>query len=76
MIVKKIVVMDHVFDLVKVFAIIRGYEMHLNPKKCVSRVTSGIFLEYLVSFRGINANPKTIIALINIRLPRCVKRHM
>jgi hypothetical protein len=37
--------------------------MMLNPKKCVFRVSSGKLLGYMVSSRGIDANPKKVEAM-------------
>ncbi|KFK32028.1 hypothetical protein AALP_AA6G190900 [Arabis alpina] len=42
----------------------------LNPTKCRFAVTSGEFLGYLVTHRGIEANPKQIVALIQMASPR------
>ncbi|KFK32352.1 hypothetical protein AALP_AA6G230500 [Arabis alpina] len=44
--------------------------MKLNPTKCRFAVTSGEFLGYLVTRRGIEANPKQIYALIQMASPR------
>ncbi|XP_010419143.1 PREDICTED: uncharacterized protein LOC104704812 [Camelina sativa] len=46
------------------------YSMKLNPVKCTFGVTSGEFLGYLVTKRGIEANPKQISAIINLPSPR------
>ncbi|KFK26842.1 hypothetical protein AALP_AA8G300800 [Arabis alpina] len=40
--------------------------MKLNPTKCRFAVTSGEFLGYIVTHRGIEANPKQIDALIQM----------
>lgn len=37
--------------------------MKLNPKKCFFRMTSGKLLGYMVSERGVDANPKKVKAL-------------
>jgi hypothetical protein len=47
--------------------------MKLNPNKCVFGVESGKFLGYIVSRRGIEANPEKIKALLDIKSPRRVK---
>ena len=46
------------------------HNMKLNPAKCRFAVASGQFLGYLVSFHGIEANPKQITALIKMASPR------
>ena len=47
--------------------------MKLNPEKCVFGVPAGQLLGYLVSARGIEANPEKIAAIDNMRQPRNVK---
>ena len=47
--------------------------MKLNPDKCVFGVSSGKFLGFLVSHRGIEANPDKIRAVTEMRSPRTVK---
>lgn len=49
---------DHVVHLTDCFAILNEYGMKLNPTKCSFEVPSGEFLGYLVTERGIEANPK------------------
>lgn len=51
--------------------------MKLNPLKCASDVSFKKFLEFMVSNRGIEANPEKIIALIEIeslRKPKEVEK--
>ena len=47
--------------------------MKLNPLKCVFGVASGKFLGFMVNHRGIEANPKKIQALVDMRSPSKVK---
>ncbi|XP_027156411.1 uncharacterized protein LOC113757207 [Coffea eugenioides] len=47
--------------------------MKLNPKKCVFGVTSGKFLGYLVSHRGIEANPDKVKAIQDMSPPRNIR---
>ena len=47
--------------------------MKLNPSKCVFGVASGKFLGFMVSQRGIEANPEKVQAIINMASPRIVK---
>ncbi|KAM0888519.1 hypothetical protein ACQ4PT_028293 [Festuca glaucescens] len=47
--------------------------MKLNPAKCTFGVPAGQLLGYLVSQRGIEANPKKISALERMELPQCLK---
>lgn len=39
------------------FQTLRSYHMKLNPSKCMFGVASGKFLGFMVSQRGIEANP-------------------
>jgi hypothetical protein len=57
---------DHLADLAETFANMREARLHLNPEKCVFRVRQGKILGYLVSHRGIEANPTKIQAIINM----------
>ncbi|XP_010513419.1 PREDICTED: uncharacterized protein LOC104789418 [Camelina sativa] len=43
--------------------------MKLNPTKCTFGVTSGEFLGYIVTERGIEANPKQIEAILGLPSP-------
>ena len=47
----------HLDDLQETFDTLRQYNMKLNPSKCAFGVSSGKFLGYMVSHRGIEANP-------------------
>jgi hypothetical protein len=54
---------DLVGDLNIAFGCIRANGVKLNPEKCVFGVSRGILLGYIVSQRGIKANPKKVAAL-------------
>jgi hypothetical protein len=54
---------DLVDDLRIAFGCLRANGVKLNPKKCVFGVPRGILLGYIVSQRGIEANPKKVAAL-------------
>ena len=47
--------------------------MKLNPSKCAFGVSFGKFLEFMVSCKGIKANPDKIHAILNIEPPRNIK---
>ena len=51
---------DHLKDLEETFSTLRFYNMKLNPSKCASGVTAEKFLGFMVSQRGIEANPDKI----------------
>ena len=50
-------------DLEETFANLRKVDPRLNPKKCVFSVPSGKLLGFLVSHRGIEANPEKVKAI-------------
>uniref|UniRef100_A0A2N9HDB7 Uncharacterized protein n=1 Tax=Fagus sylvatica TaxID=28930 RepID=A0A2N9HDB7_FAGSY len=52
---------------------LRRYRMKLNPSKCVFGVSSGKFLGFMVSQRGIEANPDKIKAVLEMTPPRTTK---
>ena len=56
-------------DLKETFANLRTYQMKLNPDKCVFGVPTGKLLGFLVSERGIEANPEKIKAITSLGKP-------
>ena len=64
---------DHLKDLRETFDTLRSYNMKLNPGKCAFGVTAGKFLGFMVSQKGIEANPDKIRAIIKMKPPRNVK---
>ena len=73
MLVKSLKAHNQVRDLREMFTILRRYKMKLNPNKCAFGVESGKFLGYMVSRRGIEANPEKIRAILEMRSPQKVK---
>ncbi|XP_057780030.1 uncharacterized protein LOC130998612 [Salvia miltiorrhiza] len=73
MLVKSIQAKDHIDHLKQTFNILRKYDMKLNPTKCSFGVTAGKFLGYMVTERGIEANPAQIDSIQRISSPTCVK---
>ena len=47
--------------------------MKLNPNKCAFGVSSGKFLSFMVSHRGIEANPNKIQTILDMKPPQNVK---
>jgi hypothetical protein len=45
-------------DLTLVFDKLQATHMKLNPDKCVFGISAGKLLGFLVSYRGIEANPR------------------
>jgi len=66
MLVKSLNACDHIKHLQETFNILRKHNMKLNPEKCVFGVSSGKFLGFLVSQRGIEVNPDKIKAIKDI----------
>nr|KYP71825.1 Retrotransposable element Tf2 [Cajanus cajan] len=64
---------NHVRDLEEIFKQIRKHNMRLNPEKCVFGVHGGKFLGFMITCRGIEANPDKCQALINMRSPKNYK---
>src|SRR3990170_8582169 len=56
-------------DLKETFANLQTYQMKLNPDKCVFGVPAGKLLDFLVSERGIEANPEKIKAITTLAKP-------
>lgn len=70
MVVKSKVVSKQVEDLTNIFEILREHKLCLNASKCSFGVSSGKFLGYKVTHRGIEVNPDQIKAINNLQLPR------
>lgn len=60
---------EHAQHLQKVFHLLRQYVMKLNPAKCSFGVSSGKFLGFMVTQRGIEVNPDQIQAVANTPAP-------
>ena len=73
MLVKSREELTHLDDLKETFATLKQYQMKLNPAKCVFGVASGKFLGFMVSQRGIEANPNKVQAIIDMTSPKTVK---
>ena len=61
-------------NLQKTINTLRRYNMKLNLSKCAFEVSLGKFLGFMVSQRGIEANPDKIQAILSIELPKNVKK--
>src|SRR3954464_14393461 len=60
-------------DLQETFKNLRTYQMELNSAKCTFGVPAGKLLGYIVSERGIEANPEKINAIMTLQNPASVK---
>ena len=58
MLVKSLKGADYIRHLRQYFDVLNKYNMKLNLAKCTFGVTLGDFLGYIVTQRGIEANPK------------------
>jgi hypothetical protein len=74
MLVKSLKSEDHLSDLEETFDVLRRYRMKLNPAKCAFGVSSGKFLGFMVSHRGIEANPEKIKAVLEMESPQNTKQ--
>jgi hypothetical protein len=57
-------------DLQLVFNSLRRYRWKLNPEKCVFGVPAGKLLVFIISHRGIEANPEKIEAIMRMEAPQ------
>jgi hypothetical protein len=60
-------------DLEETFASLREYRWKLNLNKCIFGVPSGKLLGFIISHRGIEANPEKISAITSMKAPTCIK---
>ena len=60
---------DHCKDLEEIFAQIKKRNMRLNHEKCAFGVKAGIFLSFMITTRGIEANMDKCLAIIEIEKP-------
>ena len=73
MLVKSLDEGKHLDDLRETFDTFRQHQMKLNPSKCAFRVSSGKFLGFMVSQRGIEANLDKIQAILDMEPPKNIK---
>nr|GEY45438.1 hypothetical protein [Tanacetum cinerariifolium] len=60
-------------DVVEIFDNLRKINMKPNPNKCSFKVENGKFLGYMVTSKGIRANPKKTRVLADLQSPRTLK---
>ncbi|XP_077217943.1 uncharacterized protein LOC143852446 [Tasmannia lanceolata] len=73
MLVKSRSASNHVSDLEEAFQVLREHNMKLNPTKCTFGVGAGKFLGFMVSQRGIEANPEKIKAVMELTPPSTIR---
>ncbi|KAL0298789.1 UNVERIFIED_CONTAM: hypothetical protein Sradi_6538700 [Sesamum radiatum] len=64
---------NHKQDLQECFDILQHFGMKLNPTKCTFGVHGGKFLGFMISQRGIEANPEKIKAILEMKPPRTIQ---
>jgi len=63
-----------VADLEEVFGELRKYNMHLNFEKCTFGVGCNKFLGFMITHRGIEANPNKCTAILEMHSPTNVQK--
>ena len=64
---------DHAAHLQQTFDLLREYGMKLNPLKCAFGVSASRFLGFMVTQRGIEANPAQLKAILQSPAPSSKK---
>jgi hypothetical protein len=64
---------EFISDLEETFNSLRKFRWKLNPTKCVFGVPQGKLLGFIVSHRGIEANPEKITAITDLGALRTIK---
>ncbi|XP_015944950.1 uncharacterized protein LOC107470092 [Arachis duranensis] len=64
---------DLLNDLRSVFGSLRRYGMRLNPMKCAFAMEAGKFLGFIITQRGVEANPEKCQAILQMKSPGCIK---
>ncbi|XP_021802905.1 uncharacterized protein LOC110746996, partial [Prunus avium] len=73
MLVKSKTADSHLHNISLMFRVLKKYKMRLNPSKCAFGVSSGKFLGFMISQRGIEDNPDKIKALLDMQTPKTQK---
>jgi hypothetical protein len=64
---------DLIADLEEMFSSLRRFRWKPNPTKCVFGVPSGKLLGFIISNRGIEANPVKTTAITDMEAPATIK---
>jgi len=73
MLVKTAFSASHLDHFQQCFDILNEFGMKLNPSKCTFAVPSREFLGYIVTARGIEANPRQINAFLSMSSLRTIR---
>ena len=60
---------DHATHMQQVFDLLKTFGMKLNPTKCAFKVSVGRFLGFMMTQRGIEANPSQLKAILESPAP-------
>ncbi|RDY13380.1 Retrovirus-related Pol polyprotein from transposon 17.6, partial [Mucuna pruriens] len=74
MVLKSTTASEHYNALQRVFQILRRNQLKLNPEKSSFGVQAGKFLEFILTKRGIEANPEKCQAIIDMKNPQNVNK--
>src|SRR5213083_2887317 len=72
-VIKSRVKEDLISNLSETFTNLRRFRWKLNPEKCVFGVPSGKLLDFIVSYRGIEANPEKLKDIFRMNSPTKLK---
>lgn len=70
MLMKSLKAKDHIEHLRQKFEILNKYQIILNSEKCTGKVSTGMFLWYMVIQIRIEANPRQIRTQMEMPSPR------
>ncbi|RDY13114.1 Retrovirus-related Pol polyprotein from transposon 17.6, partial [Mucuna pruriens] len=73
MVVKSKMEVGHADSSSSIFGVLRKHQLKLNLEKCSFGVKAGKFLGFMLTRRGIEANPEKCNTVIIMRSPRSVK---
>ncbi|GJV73184.1 reverse transcriptase domain-containing protein [Tanacetum coccineum] len=74
MVIKKRTEQDIIKDVEQTFSTLRKINMKLNLKKCSFGIEEGKFFGYIVTSKGIRANPRKTKAVMDMPSPRTLKQ--
>ncbi|GJR52102.1 reverse transcriptase domain-containing protein [Tanacetum coccineum] len=74
MVIKSKTEQDIIKDIEQTFSTLRRINMKLNPKKCSFSMEEGKFLGYVVTSKGIRANPEKAKAVMDMPSPKTLKQ--
>ncbi|XP_073152300.1 uncharacterized protein [Henckelia pumila] len=60
-------------NLTQTFQTLKRYQLKLNPSKCTFGLRARKFLGYMVTRRGIEANPEKVQAIISMSFPKNIQ---